>query len=621
MMDGSGRGERRGTMAERWRLALAALAGLCATASSAAAADCLPSTREVKFPDGSARLKTYVCRTADAAKPQVQIEFDRLSEAAAGSLVEGTPYPDLQRSLGSWRVLPNAVFAETKRLFDTYGTKAEVHSCYNFVAGAVGAKAYSPPSDKQVCDQQRTLWYFSFPDQAGITTKPIALPDDEKAVKTSTRWPDGWNFAYSGSNCDAKSPIECTILWRAARKSDLADYLANQAKLETQVDLPPDTQPADAPPPDPAAEAEQKKQAQEQADSKQSEARFFDLLQHLTADQWRDDFLTITGEYAECGGGMTFSLHIRQLVLDTAFVRNVSSEPVSLDGLVGLADPARALRKVEAPKPGTAGDVVPLAATVLKPGETIAIPLRMSFVPASSLGDLFTAKVRAAGERMYKGIMAAKPGTMFKEKESEGHDPIRKVRESFGPPTAPSPAVYAYGPAFDLKGLTLGGKRIDFDAASRNVLTIAAGEGYGSCPYLYAFDPASRAWVWHGKIIHDANAAAKEMTQRVDFGGLSTRFRISEEELEASYIRRVRLEIERADGTVLWLMPRNRLRPEGKGAYTLIKAGRSRDYVFAPPPGLDAQRVIRSTLIVTGYYRPYAGMQIVERETAVGIGR
>ena len=47
-------------------------------------------TREVKFADGSARLKAYDCSLSETGEPVLQVEFDRLSEAAAGSLVEGS---------------------------------------------------------------------------------------------------------------------------------------------------------------------------------------------------------------------------------------------------------------------------------------------------------------------------------------------------------------------------------------------------------------------------------------------------------------------------------------------------------------------------------------------------
>jgi len=47
----------------------------------------------MKFSDGSARIKNYVCSIAGNEKAQLRVEFDSLSEVAAGSLVEATPNP------------------------------------------------------------------------------------------------------------------------------------------------------------------------------------------------------------------------------------------------------------------------------------------------------------------------------------------------------------------------------------------------------------------------------------------------------------------------------------------------------------------------------------------------
>src|SRR5690349_19182423 len=82
---------------------------------SPASAQCVASFREIKFPDGSARVKNYVCKSEGSAKPDLRVEFDRLSEAAAGNLIEGEPYPDLDKAFGKVRLVDNAVAIETKK--------------------------------------------------------------------------------------------------------------------------------------------------------------------------------------------------------------------------------------------------------------------------------------------------------------------------------------------------------------------------------------------------------------------------------------------------------------------------------------------------------------------------
>ena len=56
-----------------------------------------------------------------------------------------------------------------------------------------------------------------------------------------------------------------------------------------------------------------------------------------------------------------------------------------------------------------------------------------------------------------------------------------------------SPRTHFYGPEIALKGLVVAGKPIVFDQASRNFMQLTAGEGYGSCPYLYAWDDGDKA--------------------------------------------------------------------------------------------------------------------------------
>jgi hypothetical protein len=239
----------------------------------------------------------------------------------------------------------------------------------------------------------------------------------------------------------------------------------------------------------------------------------------------------------------------------------------------------------------------------LAPGETLAIPLRMKFVPADSLKTVFGSP--AAANRVYQKIRSF-PDEMLKSgDECQNKYAIR--RESFGAPTVPSPRLYSYGPAVTLKGLSVSGTAIDFDNPLSNFLQLVAGEGYGSCPYVYAYDAAEHDWVQHGKIIDNASSPAKETTQRITIPGLATRFRISEEELELTYIRRVRLELSLADGRILTLSPKSAGKRDAADPYEKIKYGASREYLFELPAG-ETTAVLKSAFAVTGYYRRYSDL-------------
>ena len=97
--------------------------------------------------------------------------------------------------------------------------------------------------------------------------------------------------------------------------------------------------------------------------------------------------------------------------------------------------------------------------------------------------------------------------------------------------------------------------------------------------------------------------------------GLVTKFRISEEELELTFVHRLRLELRLADGSMVTLMSRNRLRPEGRGHYDKIRYGTEREYDFDLPDKVDRASVVKSTLAVTGYYLRYSDAASIARES------
>ena len=317
---------------------------------SPASAQCVASFREIKFPDGSARVKNYVCKSEGSAKPDIRVEFDRLSEAAAGNLIEGEPYPDLDKAFGKVRLIDNAVAAEAKTLFEKFGTKSASEDCFAFqVASAAGGKGYHNDPDK-TCEQ-RTMWYLTYPDRENLTTISMPLPDAMQHYTSANDWPQGFSFFYdSGADC-AKSPIPCTTLWRPARAEDLANYDANQATLNKMLGFDDEaSEPSEDQAGQDASQSEASDSDATEADEPETDdwakaqKRYFDLIAYLTHDGMPDDFLIVTGHATECGGGIDFSMHIRQMIFDVAFIQNISDKSVSIDGLLGS----------ELPAPGTA---------------------------------------------------------------------------------------------------------------------------------------------------------------------------------------------------------------------------------------------------------------------------
>lgn len=559
-----------------------------------ATAQCIASFRELKFPDGSARVKNYVCKSDGSAKPNIRVEFNRLSEAAAGSLIQGVRSADLEKAFGKFRVIDNTVAVETKKLFDEFGTKSLAFNCYEFrVAAAAGGKGYQSDADRN-CGE-RTMWYLSFPDRENITSLDFPLPADVGHYHAHNDWPKGFSFAYGGGEyCEIdKSPISCTLIWRAARREDLANFEANHAAYNKALGLD-----AEAPEPSDAAESSE---AETPASTAQ---RYFSLVNYLTRDGFPDDFLFITGSHQGCGG-IEFSIHIRQMILDVAFIQNISDDDLSIEGLLASEIEKTDLRS-GALRAGKAADRVVPAFSKIEPGETIAVPLAITFVMADSLKELLGNPAEAS--KTFEKIEGAKAGAVFELKdESEAETVlVKKARESFGPPTIPKHAPYIYGPELVLSGLVIRGKPLIFDQASRNFMQLTAGEGYGSCPYLYAWDEGHKAWIRYGKVIDAANN--KEMTEKKTFAGFRSKFRLAEEELEVSYIDHVKLELQLHDGTVTSLSPNFAAISAQDGRYATIKAGDRIDFSFALPPIVKPEDVKQSILEITGYYRRYSDL-------------
>jgi hypothetical protein len=563
-----------------------------------ASAQCLPSLREVKYADGSARLKDYVCKLADSAGPQLRIEFDRLSEAAAGSLVEQSPYPDMQSSFQSVRLFDNAVDAEAKALFDKFGTKEARDGCFDFsVKVAAGGKNYAVKDPYKNCGQ-RTLWYFRSPEkEAEASDIVLPEPEDNKYIKRHLDWPSGYQYFYR--QCDPGQAIECTVLWRNAKPADIADYAARRRAYEKSLGI--EDQPADP------------------ADS-QGPAKYLSLVAYVLRNGWRDDFQIVSAEGSvdaidDMCSGFSFTLHTRQLVLDIAMIENLSRDAISIDGLSGTQNSVMEARPETAGKSAPASPI-PIPPIKLGPGQKLVIPLRIGFVMSDSLADLF--RDRATAQKSYKQIRSASSGTVFATAGSTDPNgakvpPVRKTRDSFGPPTVAMPPLYVYGPEIELRGVVLDGERLDFENASRNFMHLIVAGEYGSCPFLYAYDDRLKAWVDHGKIIDAARSKDKETTQTKTIAGFASKFKISEQELEVSFIDRARLTLSLVDGRNVELAPDKTELVEADGRYAVIKSGQTMEFSFALPDGLKPEDVRQSTLAITGYYQQYSRMQVVEQ--------
>jgi hypothetical protein len=560
-----------------------------------ARAACLSSTREIKFPDGSAIMKAYSCSLNNTGEPVLKVEIDRLSEAVVGNLLEETRDKELERAFGTLRILRNSVFDQARYLFDNYGIKLVSATCLIFEIispqkhGSYEHTDGGSSYDKH-CKEKRVLWYLTYPER--VHDGSIPIPYTWRPKFSNNTWSPEWHFFYNECAGGIKDLSSCVVLWRPASISDLKNYskgVATELKLGAPLDA-----------------AHSRGAAQYD--------RYLSLVDDITHGSLPDDFLTLVVHnpfLCEQCGPLDDQMFVREAMLNAAFLTNLSTGKVVIDGLVEANDESEMLRVYTEAHAPTSNQKETITPVVLSPGETIVIPLRMNFVPSEGLKDLFGDL--ASARKTYQAIHNNQKEYLTDELCD---NKLRARRDSFGQPTAPSPRVYSYGPAVTLKGVTISGTPVEFDKAPSNSFFVTAFATYGSCPYVYAFDDADKEWVRHGKTIDNASAPTKEMTQRLELGGLITKFTISEEELELTFVHRVRLELTLADGRRLTFMPRNRLRPEGPSHYDKIKYGAKHEYDFDVPDDIDRTSVRESTLAVTGYYLRYSDAASIADESS-----
>jgi hypothetical protein len=543
-----------------------------AVSSPAVASECIESTRSFSLIDGSARLRGYVCRTdGTSQQPTIRIEFNRLSEIAIGSLIKGTTYPEIWKAFGKVTMARNPISTELDKLFDTYGTKLLTSTCYNLaVQVPANIKDYKQHAD--VCGR-RTIWYLTFPDQMNYEAKDISLPAAQKYIATHSDWPKEFRFYYS-DDCKVFEAIECTTIWRNATLADFDSYEKTPSDNDGMMLASP---------------------------------KNLALLKYLMKNSWLDDFATVTGTYDGCGG-FSFSLHLRQLITDVAFIENVSDKPLSLDGFFGSEITSDQLQKeIEASQDDASNKELAIQPLTIAPGEKVAVPLRLTFAADPSLSGTF--QKNGTAERIFARIQTAKPNTLFRL--SDGGS-LKKVRESFGKPSAPQMGGYLYGPRENLESIVVSGNKVDIKETARNFVRVTAGDGYGSCPYLYVWDEKEDAWVWYGKILRGAHAKNKEMRQEIKLTSPSTRIRISEEEAEASFIHDAILKIELKDGSKIILHPVGQSDARRLSDYQVINAGGQLILEFELPRSVPFADIRGSSLIVSGYY---------ERQRLIGLSQ
>jgi hypothetical protein len=581
-------------------------------AASVARADtCSKDMHPIDYKGKTVSVEDYRCKSSSvSAADDIRVTLYNVGEPVAGNLVMDTRHPDIDRIFGRLRIIENDVYREDRDFFARFGTS----KTYSSSEHEIGADRWNitlnkPPSDDQDAEDNRDaetkskpglsekMWYLSAPYQDMMSDRVFVRSASQTILQTD-RWPNDYNMTYV---CDGN--ISCTTLWKYIKVSDL-DLILHDVKELIQ-----------------RAEAILKRVSPRTVSTQSIIPEFeksFAMFRYLSMGKWPDDFLTIsTGPGSEeCFGGdyWAFTFGARSLNLDMAVVSNTSNHPIRIDAIIGADSQTKEFRSVDSGGGLPAGPpkTLDFAPMDLLPGDEVAIPLRIGF---DARDRRRTSDVDP--KTVFEEIQSKRPRYVFSEviggfNHGKG---IKKIRESFKAPKEISDTEYTYGPEIDLKGVRVGDRELILD----NVLRVQDSDRWNQadlnllpsmvriqqslrpfvcCPILYSWDELAQEWVYERKVIHSAHAPELAVTDRIQFSSLRTRFLIAEEELEASFIRQLRLILTLQDGEQIALAP-NKPAPERITAYTQAEV------VFDLPTTISRKYVVRTELEVAGYYRRY----------------
>jgi hypothetical protein len=438
----------------------------------------------------------------------------------------------------------------------------------------------------------------------------IPLVDETLQILNEQTWPASLNMSYGlppgtfvGENL---SPADALSLWRYLTADDARQYAERLRRYNALV-------------------------VDRTYYQRTALPKSMELLNYLTANGWPENFLCAsTDMVAMLHVPMDFKVNQYSFEVEVAVIENVSPKSITISQLFGQAGGSNQLRRAASALRTTGRQVLSGEPMTLEPSSRLIVPLRLVFIAENpiTVGEKLArgqAEERRQAQETFRRIMARPPGTVFTTKiysalrgNTRGKEDntyvIRKVRESFKPPSYPTKSDFAFGPEWALTGFAIGGETMAFDATPLNIILITASNEAGSCPILYTWDARAATWIRHGKVLHQAQTRVREASETMQFNGLVHRFRIAEEELERATIRQVSLQLELNDGRTLTLQPEPQ--PAGRAAQQAaaliaeLYANDEIEITFVLPTDLDAVQVIRSSFTVAGYYDRYAALLV-----------
>lgn len=580
--------------------------------AAAQAGQCLKDSKQISLrgveTESAVRINEYLCRSNSGNFEGLKVEFHRLNSLTASMVLTGRLVPQMEAIFGNAQVRQNSIYKQYIDLIEKFGVPFD--RGWGAIELSVGERAGGhesspepvtvksdeggPTGNQELAEKYNGVRYLD--SEFGLD---IPLPKVAQEFVVTDKWPRGFNFEYPKwddvSEISSESVIAETSIWRYLRPDTLTDMVENWKKLNNAVG-------ADNGPTDETMKTEQ-------------------FLRYVTRENFPEDFMVVTGSTPSgCEGGevaLSFSSKPRDVYVELAVIRNTSGQRITLDNLLGAMAGKPLLRSVDTLKGLMAAQAQAIGGVQeLEANQAVIVPLKIVFVDknngptaersANSLAKqkAYRKALRKLGQKVFSGnivLESFKPDGEYQERTVK----VTKTLESFKKPKLAYTDDYVYGAAAHLAGFTVAGERVLLEDTKTNFVEFTSGSLEGSCPYLYAWNDQSQRWNNYGKVIHGYYGRQKEATERVKLHRFSTRFRLTEHELELSHINRVRLLVDLKDGRRLYLEPDTKSVQGKDASYQRIFAGASFEFNFNLPTSVNRDEVVRSHLDVTGYYRLY----------------
>jgi len=326
-------------------------------------------------------------------------------------------------------------------------------------------------------------------------------------------------------------------------------------------------------------------------------------LQWLTRERLPRNFVLITGMPAP-HHGWSFTATMPDLELEVAVFENIGKEPMAF-GPLEFARWKGPLRTQNASDTSLANAPTGvrrlLASDVLAPNERVIVPTRVTFL---------TPDQSRRGRTPFYPTSAAQPPLLevpIGIRIENGRDApavVYKDPNQMNTSTLPPKGGdrFDFGPSWRLQSVAVNGRRTEIRRANWKEASLYFGSEKGSCPYIFTRRTDLDPWINQGHMLLGATSASQARTDIKALGDFSGAVTIRELEDEVTYLQSVSLIVHDSKGAIRRLAP-------WPPVDSPVVIGPRNEVTFHFP-GYQRSEDVNAFLELTGYYRPYALLNV-----------